>query len=291
MVGGEHERAVAGRSHLEFALVPDPSAYAERVGPFLLADELVHNLALGIIAHARPDGILALVEGGGSVQCAAVMVTPRNLVISRSPTVGALGVMARGLHGAGIALPGVVGPAAEALAFARAWRVTTLQPAHRTTAMQLYQADTALLPAQRAPGAVRPAREGDIDLVAGWITAFNLEALPDAAHDPAAARRMAEDHIGRGCLWLWEDTEPVAMTAVGGSTPHGARVYAVYTPPGHRRRGYASTLVAEVTRQLLASGKQWACLFTDLMNPTTNHIYQEIGYRPVVAFDDYRFGA
>lgn len=276
---------------MEFALVPDPAAYAERVGPFLLADELVHNLALGIIAHARPDGLLALVEGDGGVQCAAVMVPPRNLVISRCPRVGALGVLARGLHGAGIALPGVVGPAAEALAFAGAWRMAALQPAHRTTAMQLYQAHDARDPAHPAPGAIRPAREADTDLVARWIAAFNLEALPDAAHDPAAAHRMAEDHIARGYLWLWEHGEPVAMAAVGGSTPHGARVYAVYTPPGHRRRGYASMLVAEVTRQLLASGKEWACLFTDLLNPTTNHIYQEIGYRPVVAFDDYRFGA
>ncbi|HEU5001587.1 MAG TPA: GNAT family N-acetyltransferase [Actinomycetota bacterium] len=279
---------------MEFALVPDPAAYADRVEPFLLADEVLHNLALGIIANAGPDTVLALVErtgeGEGAVACAAVMVPPRNLVVSRSPTVGALAVLAHGLHDAGIALPGVVGPAAEALSFAGTWRGVALQPVHRRSAMQLYRADAVRDPAHRAAGRVRAATRRDADLVARWITAFNEEALPDAAHDPAAARRMAEDHIDRGYLWLWDDGEPVAMTAVGGSTRHGARVYAVYTPPAHRRRGYAATLVAEVTRQLLASGKHWACLFADMMNPTTNHIYQEIGYRPVAAFDDYRFG-
>lgn len=275
---------------MEFALVRDAVAFAERVGPFLLADEVLHNLALGIIAHAPADAVLAVVGQGDAVCCTGVMVPPRNLVVSRAAAVGALHVLARGLHDAAVPVPGVVGPTPEALAFAGAWRSRAMVPAHRTSAMQLYQAQTAVDPAERPPGGIRPARDSDCDLVARWITAFNDEARPDAAHDPAAAGRMAEDHIARGNLWLWDDGGPVVMTAVGGLTPHGARVYAVYTPPELRRRGYASALVAEVTRQLLASGKRWVCLFADLMNPTTNHIYQEIGYRPVAAFDDYRFG-
>ncbi|RIK57781.1 MAG: GNAT family N-acetyltransferase, partial [Chloroflexi bacterium] len=30
-------------------------------------------------------------------------------------------------------------------------------------------------------------------------------------------------------------------------------------------------------------------LFTDLANPTSNHIYQAIGYRPVCDYTLYRF--
>ncbi len=30
-------------------------------------------------------------------------------------------------------------------------------------------------------------------------------------------------------------------------------------------------------------------LFTDLGNPTSNHIYQDIGYRPVCDVDEYKF--
>jgi predicted GNAT family acetyltransferase len=54
----------------------------------------------------------------------------------------------------------------------------------------------------------------------------------------------------------------------------------VYTPPEHRGRGYASAAVAEVSRQILAAGDR-ACLFTDQANPTSNRIYESLGYRPV----------
>jgi predicted GNAT family acetyltransferase len=41
---------------------------------------------------------------------------------------------------------------------------------------------------------------------------------------------------------------------------------------------------------MLAEGRRFCFLFTDLGNPTSNHIYQEIGYRPVADVDVYRFG-
>ena len=64
----------------------------------------------------------------------------------------------------------------------------------------------------------------------------------------------------------------------------------MYTPPEARGRGYASALVAELTAALLASGRSFCCLFTDLANPTSNRIYERIGYRPVTDVDEYRFG-
>jgi predicted GNAT family acetyltransferase len=39
--------------------------------------------------------------------------------------------------------------------------------------------------------------------------------------------------------------------------------------------------VAQVSRQIRDSGSR-ACLFTDQANPTSNRIYQAIGYVPVV---------
>jgi predicted GNAT family acetyltransferase len=41
---------------------------------------------------------------------------------------------------------------------------------------------------------------------------------------------------------------------------------------------------------LLAEGYEACVLFTDLANPTSNHIYQSIGYRPVCDFTEYRLG-
>jgi predicted GNAT family acetyltransferase len=81
-------------------------------------------------------------------------------------------------------------------------------------------------------------------------------------------------------MWLWcVDEEPVACTAAVGRTPHGIRITSVYTPPSHRRRGYASALVASLTRELLEGGREFVFLYADRANPTANAIYQRIGYR------------
>jgi predicted GNAT family acetyltransferase len=58
-------------------------------------------------------------------------------------------------------------------------------------------------------------------------------------------------------------------------------VNAVYTPPEQRRKGYATAAVAALSGMLLAAGKDFCCLYTDVANPTSNSIYRKIGYRPV----------
>lgn len=65
---------------------------------------------------------------------------------------------------------------------------------------------------------------------------------------------------------------------------------AVYTPREKRGKGYASACVAAMSQLLLNQGRKYCFLYTDLANPTSNHIYQAIGYEPVCDADMYRFG-
>ncbi len=67
------------------------------------------------------------------------------------------------------------------------------------------------------------------------------------------------------------------------------RVGPVYTPPELRGRGYASAITAAATQRILASGRRFCFLYTDLANPTSNSIYQQIGYRPVTDITIWRF--
>jgi predicted GNAT family acetyltransferase len=86
---------------------------------------------------------------------------------------------------------------------------------------------------------------------------------------------------------LWEDEgEPVSFAGWGGRTPNGIRVGPVYTPPELRGRGYATAVTAELSQGLLDGrlfdgGRQFCFLYTDLANPTSNAIYERIGYRRV----------
>jgi len=55
----------------------------------------------------------------------------------------------------------------------------------------------------------------------------------------------------------------------------------VYTPPAYRRRGYASACGAALSQLILDAGRRFCFLYTDLANPTSNQIYQQIGYEHV----------
>ena len=123
------------------------------------------------------------------------------------------------------------------------------------------------------------ARVDDAELVASWMAGFAVDArLPAHEHEPL--RNSAAARVARGGVFMWEhDGAPVSVAMLQGATRHGIRVSFVYTPPELRGRGYASTCVAAVSERALASGKRFCTLYTDLANPTSNAIYQRVGYR------------
>jgi predicted GNAT family acetyltransferase len=81
---------------------------------------------------------------------------------------------------------------------------------------------------------------------------------------------------------LWEvDGVPVSMAGGSRAVAGVVRIVGVYTPAGWRRRGYAGAVTVAVSRAALAAGATGVVLFTDLTNPTSNALYQRLGYRPV----------
>ena len=93
-----------------------------------------------------------------------------------------------------------------------------------------------------------------------------------------------------GSLYVWEHGSVVAMAITTRPITHSITVSEVYTPPEQRHKGYASAIVAALSQLQLDQGYQFCSLFTDLANPTSNSIYQKIGYRPVRDFEQYLFG-
>ena len=130
---------------------------------------------------------------------------------------------------------------------------------------------------------MRVAMDGDLGTVAQWSNAFSAEAgVP-------ANEAWMRDLVAQGRTLLWDDGEPRSMAASCGETPNGIRIGYVYTPPEWRGRGYASACVAALSRKIIESGRRFCFLYTDLSNPTSNAIYQRIGYQPVCDIVDYRF--
>ncbi|MEW6047344.1 MAG: GNAT family N-acetyltransferase [Bacillota bacterium] len=284
-----------GGSPIKLERFDAPAEFYRRAAGFLLNHEADHNLMLGIanglIEHPeRVQGqpYLAIVLDGGTVVAAAVMTPPRNLVLSRVSAADGLWLIAEDVYREYRRLPGVLGPSPVSLTFADRWQRRSGQPFQKARALRIYQLDQ-VRPASRAPGDLRRATEADRDLLIRWMAAFGAEALGQADAGEAEQRVDALLQPGHRGLFLWYDGRPVSMAGYSGPTGNGIRVSAVYTPPEYRRRGYASACVSALSQFLLDTGYKYCFLFTDLSNPTSNHIYQEMGYRPVCDVDEYRF--
>ena len=135
----------------------------------------------------------------------------------------------------------------------------------------------------RMPKAVGQAdRAGpsqDLGLVANWLAAFHDEAQPHAPVDDWTA--VAQRRMSAGELHLWRvDGVPVAVAGVSRAVGGVARVGPVYAPQTSRGNGYGSSITAAATSAALTEGAQHVVLYTDLANPISNSIYQNIGYRP-----------
>jgi uncharacterized protein len=285
---------------MEVRALDDPRTWLDTVAPLLLGDEARHDLAFGIadtlIRHPSvyPSRNLWAVDGAAGVVGAALQTPPHNVAIARPAEPGVTEALARAIRIAGIDLPGVTGADPEARDFADAWQRLTRCTVRHVIGQGVYRLDV-VQEVPTTPGGPRRAEgPGDLDLIMGWMVAFDEEVVPpEIRGDPEHRRRRLETVFAsdEGGFWLWEDSaRPVSMAGVGSFTPNGARVGPVYTPPDARGHGYATSLVAHVSREQLSRGRTFCFLHTDLANPTSNGIYRRIGYERVcdavaLAFD------
>jgi len=254
----------------------DIHAFNRATEAFLLEREAQNNLLLGISVdlarstlYADIEPYLATVSDDGGVMAAALWTPPHNLVLTRAPS-EAIELIADDLLAHYPDLPGVLAPSDTSRAFSEAWRQRTDREFHAGTLQRIYQLERVHAP-EDVPGSLRRVERSDAELLVAWLAAFEREAYGAAARARSVDRLLEAYLEGRvRGLYLWEDGQPVSMAGHSGPTPNGIRVGPVYTPPEYRQRGYGTALTAA-------------------LNPTSNSIYQRIGYRPVVDVDEYRF--
>ncbi len=186
------------------------------------------------------------------------------------------------------ALAGVGGGAAATQAFGAAWAGATGTTSSVKTNERLYRLDGLSGPPRPPAGRPRLAGAADRELLIRWFDAFAAEVDIRIPH----TARVVDDRTAGGQLHLWEDAgRPVAVAGASAVIAGMSRIGPVYTPREARGRGYASGVTAAASAAALAQGAGEVLLFTDLANPTSNAIYQQLGYRPVedcleLAFDD-----
>jgi len=217
---------------------------------------------------------------------AAVKTLPMRLLLAFTESREAVNALAADVASFDPLLSGLSGAVPQVEWFADEWQRLTGITLGRVMPERLYQL-TQVKPPMGVTGAARRAGGSDRELLMEWLTAFDLEAFGTIGGDIGERVDAYFEMATRG-MFIWEDGGPASMAAFGGLTRHGARIGPVYTPPDRRGHGYASAITAWLSQHLLDEGRQFCCLFTDLANPTSNHIYQTIGYVPVRDVE-YRF--
>jgi ribosomal protein S18 acetylase RimI-like enzyme len=266
--------------------------FLETAEGWLLRNEAEHNLLLGL-AHARaqdvppdePPAFFATIQEGDRVRGCLFRTPPYKLGLTRMPEV-ALPLAVQGVATVYDTLPGVIGPPETIRAFADVWAGRMEVEVIPGMEMGIHALEEVTPPAHPAPGRMRLAAEDDEPLLAEWGRRF-VEDTGVALPDPEGRTRAL---LQERALHTWDDGgRVVSMAAALAPTPRGIRIGYVYTPPEHRRRGYASTLVARLSQLLLDGGRSFCFLYTDLSNPTSNRIYHEIGYRRVAEAGELNF--
>lgn len=267
----------------------DAAAFIQRAGTWLMGDEARNNLMLSLADRLNrgsqvydQPAYFAVVESEGGVAGCIVRTPPFKLLVSELPA-DAIDPIVADVGERFDSLPAVLGPESAAAPVAQGWAAAHGLSARRGQRQRIYQLESVTPPIRIPAGSCRVATAADLDLVGSWIELFSEEVKMPTRR----SRMLAEERIVRSELFLWIDQAPRAMLGWAGRTPNGIRIGYVYTPLEYRGRGYASALTAQGSQRALDAGYKFCFLFTDLSNPTSNAIYQRLGYRPVADVVDW----
>ncbi|WP_329273262.1 GNAT family N-acetyltransferase [Streptomyces sp. NBC_01451] len=283
----------------QWRLIADLDELLHRARGFLHSQPALHINQLRKIVELRRHGpqvpgprqpVFGVLERAGAVT-AAFLRMPLPSRLSVTPlTVAEAEDLAAFLGSLDEPLPGFSAVHETAAAFAEAWRRRTGITGTPHNRQRLYRLAALTPPESAPPGRARVAVAADRKQLACWYGEFTEEVGMPAPPEEEGLR-WADERIAYGGITLWEspDGTPVSMACAAPQLVGAVRLADVYTPLHLRGRGYAGAVTVAVSRAACAAGAAEVLLFTDPANPTSNALYQRLGYRPVRDFTAYRF--
>lgn len=272
----------------------DPAAFQETATPIFLAHEARYCVAIGVASALVTDPekwekfYLGCIEQNGKTIAALLMTPPHPLSLTDMPK-EIMPKVADYVSSFEHAPTGAIGSNQTADAFQDAWCKRSGAKVVSLKRQGIFQLEEVKL-SPPTPGKMVVAGEEHFDLLLAWNRGFIKDCEMNAEHHLASERRAVELALKSKSRYLWiVENEPVAMAGASGQTPNGIRANWVYTPDHLRGKGYATKLVSKLSQNLLEGGNRFCFLYTDLANPTSNSIYQKIGYKRVGDSHHYEF--
>jgi uncharacterized protein len=258
-----------------------------------LQQEAMHNLNLGlcnrlvqITNYYEEPNYLAVVENKNEIIGVVTRTPPYSLLLSVILNIDdVMPLIVSDVYDFYKSLPGVNAPVKESKAFAQAWCDYTGNTYKSKLATRVFQLEK-VKQKNSTLGQLHLVTRNERELLKRWYEEFCYEALGEIN---VPSETWLEKQLSQNNAYFWCNQIPVSMACRTRSTPNGIAISMVYTPPEHRRQGYASNCVAALSQKLLNQGYKYCFLFADLANATSNHIYQEIGYQAIADWHEYSF--
>jgi predicted GNAT family acetyltransferase len=287
---------------MELQFFDDPSRFLEVAGDALAEQPVLSTVIAGVaerIAQRRADGV----PWPPGIPCWFAVVCDHGAIAGAAMRTASFGAYpayllpmpdeaARLLAQSLLARDEIVLAANGALPAVRTFCDEMARATDRITDVaqhtRLFELTRVIEP-RPVEGRLRTATPDELELVASWYDAFMADADEQAGREPGVSAHETPEadelqrRIETGRIFLWDDGTGAAVNLTAASMPsYGvSRIGPVYTPREHRGRGYASAAVAAASAFLLEHGER-PCLFTDQANPTSNRIYEAVGYERVV---------
>lgn len=261
--------------------------FARIAEPIVKKQEDVFSLFLGVLQAIKQgkyeNPFLATIEEGKDVLAIVQMTPPHPLnlvIVDESRMDEVICLLVHNLIASNVEVPGVISLKPWASIFAKEWCTVTHHQQKLLMDQGIYRLDEVDDSLQLSPGEWRFATEEDSPLIENWITLFEEDThLPKSP--PSTVKTRAATFIAAREIFLWvNDGKVVSMMKKARPTENSVTVSLVFTPQEERKKGYARTMVLVGSEELLKD-YQFCVLYTDMMNPTSNKIYQEIGYKRI----------
>lgn len=279
---------------MQFKLYKDVHEFYNDTYKVLIRHEAQNMILLGniIIGHEGKDKtgwrdpvkwLMATVSDGNDIKLTALMTPPHNLTLYATDNIidlEAIKYLVAGLISYDI--PGVMTEKTLAECFAKEYAAQKGSNFKIEMSQRIYELKE-VNPDIKQFGVVRLLEERDMYFFPYWAEAFNAVTNYGSTEMSIPQNYEAYHYrISTNKHYVLEvDGIPVSMAGYTREMRTVIGISYVYTPPYFRGKGYATSCVAQISQMALDKGFTRCVLYTDLQNPTSNSIYQKIGYRAI----------
>jgi len=279
---------------MQFKLYTDVHEFYNDTYDVLMRHEAQNIILLGniIVGHEGKDKtdwrdpanwLMATVSDAKGIQLTALMTPPHNITLYATDNVinlKAINCLIDGIKDYDI--PGVMTEKNLAEYFAKEYTARKGLTYKTTMNQRIYELK-AVNPDIKQFGTVRLLEEKDMYFFPYWLEAFNAASTYGKTEMSIPQdEKLYRYRLSTKKIYILEvNGIPVSMAGYTRELQTAIGVSFVYTPPYYRGKGYASSCVTQLSQMALDKGFTKCVLYTDLLNPTSNSIYQKIGYTPV----------